>query len=65
IAVADHDNNRIQFFDENGDVKRILDKEANPLFNFQGVHGLVLTYDGGLLITDYKRSGKHRLFIFA
>ncbi|CAF3822688.1 unnamed protein product [Rotaria magnacalcarata] len=65
IAVADHDNNRIQFFDENGDVKRILDKEANPLFNFQGVHGLALTYDGGLLITDYKRSGKHRLFIFA
>lgn len=65
IAVADHDNNRIQFFDNYGDVQLILDRETNPLFDFQGVHGVTLTHDGGILITDYKRNGKHRLFIFA
>jgi tripartite motif-containing protein 71 len=65
LAIADHDNNRVQLFDDNGDVQLILDRETNPLFDFQGVHGLALTPDGGLLITDYKRSGKHRLFIFA
>ncbi|CAF0913847.1 unnamed protein product [Adineta steineri] len=65
LVVADHDNNRVQMFDENGDIELILDRETNPLFDFQGVHGLALTHDGGLLITDYKRNGKHRLFIFA
>ena len=64
LVVADHDNNRVQFFDANGDIQLILDRETNPLFDFQGVHGLAFTHDGGLLITDYKRNEKHHLFIF-
>ena len=49
IKVADHDNNRMQFFDADSDLHLILDRETNPLFDFQGVHGLALTHDGGLL----------------
>ncbi len=45
--------------------KLILDKETNPLFDFPVVHCLAFTQDGRLLITDYKRNGKRRLFIFA
>ena len=55
----------MQFFDADSDLHLILDRETNPLFDFQGVHGLALTHDGGLLITDYKRNGKYRLLIFA
>ncbi|CAF3537512.1 unnamed protein product, partial [Rotaria sp. Silwood2] len=54
LIVADHDNNCVQFLDENGEMKLILDQKVNSLFNFQGVQGLALTYDGELLITDYK-----------
>jgi len=65
LIVADHDNNSVEFFDANDDIQLILGRATNPLFHFQGVHGLPSIHDSEHLITDYKRNGKYRLFTFA
>jgi hypothetical protein len=65
LIVADHDNNRVEFFDANDDIQLILGRATNALFHFQGVHGLPSTHDSVHLITDYKGNGKYRLFTFA